>query len=130
MEESEGEDIKIIVTLEKKNKAQARLIGDLKIENKDMKKICHILEDREHVFKEDIYDLKNKFGKAKKIDEEIGSQLKNKISNCEKLKSELENRMKRKNEEENEENTTKCSNNNKRNHHQNIVQVKSPKMCR
>lgn len=59
------------MTLEAKKKSQAILIEGLNMEKKDLKKLLQILEEREHSFKEDIFDLKNQLEKAKKIEDEI-----------------------------------------------------------
>lgn len=76
MHDFEGEDLRRIVTLEPNNKAQARLIEEIKMENKDLKKILHIIEEKYHNFKEHIFYLKKQLEKAMRIEEEIDGQLK------------------------------------------------------
>lgn len=92
MQEPEPEELKILVTLDAENKAQARLIEKLILENRDLKKLLQILEEREYAFKKETYNMRRENMHARKNEDEIENQLKNQICHCKKLKTEIEER--------------------------------------
>lgn len=99
VQESEDEDLRRLMNLEAKNKAQERIIEKLILENRYLKKLLQILEEKEYAFKEENSYLKKQLGKARNTEEELGNQLEEHISNCRNLKA-------------------KTSRNNQGNHHQ------------
>lgn len=54
-----------------------------------MKKLLQILEEREYSFNKEIEDIKTQLEEAKRTEEEIGTHLKEHISICEKLNTEV-----------------------------------------
>ena len=92
MQEFEDEELKKLVTLKARNKVQERISENLTLDNRDLKRLLHILEEREYAFKKEKSDLKNQLEMARKTEEEIGNQLKEHINNCRKLVAELQER--------------------------------------
>lgn len=80
---------------EKIDENQARIdlslasIERLKNENKDLKKLTHICDEKEHEYKEEIVSLKTKLEEARRLEEVMSSKFKERYLQCEGLEPEV-----------------------------------------
>ena len=64
-------------------------IEKLKNENKDLKKLVQIRDEREHEYKEEIVSLKTQLEEARRIEEAMSIKFKERDLQCERLKDEI-----------------------------------------
>jgi len=90
MQQSENDKLKKLINLEAKNKAQTRLIEKLTLENKDLKKLLQILEEKEYVYKKENSNLKIQLEKMRKMKDQTKNMLNVQNNHCHNLEVELE----------------------------------------
>jgi hypothetical protein len=69
-------------------------IERLKNENKDLKKLVQICDEKEHEYKEEIVSLKTQLEEARRLEEVMSSKFKERDLQCKRLEVEVEARSK------------------------------------
>ena len=79
------------ITAEEKTKLDTALnkIERLKNENKDLKTLVQICDEREYEDKKEIIGLKTQLEEAKKVEDTLLQQMREKIQECERLEEEV-----------------------------------------